>query len=88
MSDDSIIVKLTRLEENQEEMRNDLKNLLKVMNGNGEPHKGFIIRFDRMEQWFLTYTKKKTRIALAAATGMISFCGSLALLVIRLVWGI
>jgi len=84
----SVEVRLTELRENQEDMAKKLDTLCTIMTGNGDPSRGFVVRFDRMEQWWMSYTRKKTKIALAVATSTLSLIGSLALLVVRLVWGI
>jgi hypothetical protein len=88
MNNEDIAIKLTKLEENQDDISEKLDRLTVLMTGNGDPEKGWTVRFDRVEQWWITYTKRKNRVGLAAFTAVLGFVGSLTLFIIRLVWGL
>lgn len=88
MTDDQIAAKLDLLLMNQREVREDLTSVKEILTGNGDPSKGLIVRFDRVEQGWMGHKNFTTKMALAAGTGLFSLVGSIALFVVRLKWGI
>ena len=80
--------KLDMILENQNYQKDKLKQIDKILRGNGDPSKGLVVRFDRVEQAHLADQAGKKRNAAMAATALLGFLGSLALLVIRLTVGV
>jgi len=73
---------------NQAEVREDVTIVKKILTGNGDPTKGLIVRFDRVEQSFLANRKFGMAMLIAGGTGVLSLVGSLGLLIVRLKWGV
>ena len=79
---------LKAVAENQQYQRKKLDKIDVLMSGNGSPEQGMIVRFDRVEQWWIDYTKKKNRMAVMMGTSILGFFGSVGLLVVRIIWGV
>jgi hypothetical protein len=88
MTNEELSAKLDVIVHNQQEVREDLTTVKEILTGNGDPTKGLIVRFDRVEQGWLGHQKFAGKMAIAAGTGLLSFAGSLVLLIMRLKWGV
>ena len=77
--------KMDLILERQTEMREDLTIVKKILTGNGEPSKGLVVRFDRVEQAFLTRKKFTIAMILSGSAGLLSFGGSIILYLMRTV---
>lgn len=84
-----------RVLENQQYVREKVRRIDHILTGNGDPEKGALFRLDRVYQSYLEMKEQETdrrkqmrRMFGAAALAVLGFCGSLTLLVIRLVWGV
>jgi hypothetical protein len=66
----------------------EITTVKEILTGNGNPSRGLVVRFDRVEQSFLANKRFGFRMLLAGSAAVLSFFGSIALLVVRLTWGI
>ena len=86
MTPKDLEVKLALIIDNQKDDSHKLDRLCKILEGNGSPEKGLVLRFDRIEQWWLDAKKRRVKVTLAVIGASVSFAGSLAILVIKLFW--
>lgn len=88
MTNEELSGKIELILSNQAEVKDDVTTVKKILTGNGDPTKGLIVRFDRVEQSFLSNKKFGMAMLIAGGTGVLSFVGSLGLLLVRLKWGV
>jgi hypothetical protein len=88
MTNEELAGKIELILSNQAEVREDVTVVKEILTGNGDPTKGLVVRFDRVEQSFLSNKKFGMAMLIAGGTGVLSLIGSLVLFGVRLKWGI
>ena len=83
MTPQELETSLALIVEQQKDNGEKLDKLCVIMTGNGDPSRGLILRFDRIEQWWLSYTKKKNRLAITLAGCILSFVCNIVLISIQ-----
>jgi hypothetical protein len=78
----------------QKATRDDIRVVKEILTGNGDPSKGLVVRFDRVEQEMKTLEveakadkKFKIKVLVGAGAGLLGLCTTVAVEVIRIVWG-
>lgn len=78
---------ISALIENQEANGKKLDKVVTILEGNGDPRNGLVVRFDRVEQQFLTDRREKSRIKMLLVGAIIGFAANAGLFVAQLVQG-
>lgn len=63
---------LEKSEKDNEEIKEDISKILQYIEGNGQPERGLIVRFDRIEQ---SYQRQKKFTMAALVAGITGFIG-------------
>ena len=78
---------LAVLIKHQEANGKKLDKVVTVLEGNGDPSKGLVVRFDRVEQQFLIERREKSQLKLMLVGAVVGFVANAGLFVMQLVHG-
>ncbi len=81
--DKDIDSKLDLIIERQAETNKDVATVKEILTGNGDPSKGLVVRFDRVETWVGNAKAAKSKLVWAVITSSIGFVCSLVVLIFR-----
>jgi hypothetical protein len=85
MSD--VDTQLAAIAQNQKTTCEKLDKVLHILDGNGNPDSGLIVRFDRVEQKFLKERREKSSLKMMLIGAVIGFVANAGLFVAQLVSG-
>jgi hypothetical protein len=70
--------------QNQEDNSEKLNKLVTILEGNGDPRDGLVVRFDRVEQQFLTDRQEKSHMKKMLIGSIVGFIANAGLFVFQL----
>lgn len=83
MTIDQLETHLQDIKDGQERQGEKLDKVCLILTGNGEPKKGLVLRFDRVEQSYLKEQGRKTKFVLACIFAGVTFIGGLGLFLVK-----
>jgi hypothetical protein len=70
--------------QNQEDNSEKLNKLVTILEGNGDPRDGLVVRFDRVEQQFLTDRREESHLKKMLIGSIVGFIANAGLFIFQL----